>query len=128
MNTVIHVMTIWTSLIHADPLPVGMVLWKAVEPRFTTPTKDNTRWIPTSATIEGAEAWAKENLKNGKATIFKLTVTNNNVKGLPVGSDDDFEKEKEILIAPNVNFNPRTDTRPQIRNGNTIIELAMKGI
>jgi hypothetical protein len=126
MDTVMHVMTIWTSLVHAEPLPVRMVLWKAVEPRFKTPTKDTSKWMPTSATLEGAEAWAKDNLKDGKATIFRLVVSNKKVKALPVGSDEDLEKEKEILIAPNVEFKSSGKSYKTV-SGNTVIELAMKG-
>ena len=87
--------------------------------------KDTSKWMPTSATLEAAEAWAKDNLKDGKATIFKITVANK-VRALPVGSDEDLEKEKEILIAPNVEFTS-SGTSYKTVSGNTVIELAMKG-
>ena len=84
----------------APTLPRDMVLWRAMSRTDNIPTPDTSLWMSTSATMEGAENWAKANLTNGECNLFKLIVKSNNIKALAVGgtNDDDLDNEEEILI------------------------------
>eukprot|EP00798_Chlamydomonas_sp_ICE-L_P001073 gene1073-3931_t len=106
MDFALEVATIWTTLQSCPHLPKGMVVWRAVKPNQTVPTHNaNTRWMPVSATVDGAEAWANKHLTNGKATICKIVISDDTVRALAVGADANYEDEKEILIAPGFMIN-----------------------
>lgn len=87
----------------APTLPQNMVLWRAAPRNVNIPRPDTTVWMSTSATIQGAENWAKANLTNGKCNIFKLIVKSDNIKALAVGGianeniENDLDEEEEIL-------------------------------
>ena len=96
----------------APTLSQDMVLWRP----------DTSLWMSTSATMEGAENWAKANLTNGECNLFKLIVKSNNIKTLAVGgtNDDDLDNEEEILILFNFRVKRINNDTPLMHGGNPI--------
>lgn len=106
----------------APTIPRDMVLWRAMSRTDNIPTPDTSLWMSTSATMEGAENWAKANLTNGECNLFKLIVKSNNIKALAVGgtNDDDLDNEEEILILFNFRVKCINNDTPLMHGGNPI--------
>ena len=119
--------TIWSALEDCPSLPKGMVMWRAVRPTQTVPTRGTTRWMSVSATVDGAEAWAKKNLTDGKATICKIIVADDSVHALAVGADGFYEMEKEILVAPGFKIVAAEETHGVTGNDNPIMVFKITG-
>ena len=90
--------------------------------------------MSTSATIQGAENWAKANLTNGKCNIFKLIVKSDNIKALAVGGiadenvENDLDEEEEILTCSDFDFNFVKNEPPTMRgNPIKVFDLTTKG-
>ena len=122
MALVANVATIWTHLEEASTLPEGMVLWRAAPPNSKKPVSNTAVWTPASARLDGAEAWATKSLIDGKAKIFKLIVVGNGVRALAVGSDNSYEDEAEILLAPGLTFEKMMEAPEETTpSGNKIV-------
>ncbi|KAG2482103.1 hypothetical protein HYH03_018943 [Edaphochlamys debaryana] len=128
MEQVENVCVIWKELEAAKTLPYGLTVWRAVPPSAKEPVVDSDAWIPVSATLEGAEAWARSNLTGGKATICKIIISDSYVRALAVGSDPDYEHEAEILLMPHVSFAQRPTAKQQTTaSGNVIATFEVRG-
>ena len=115
MDVSLSVATIWKGLEKAPCLPVGTILWRAIELNDAV-VCDTDKWMPTSASLQGAEAWA-----NGrKVVICKLIVSDDYVRAIAVGSDEYYENEKEILVAPSVTITEKDTPNEQTPIGNMV--------
>ncbi|KAG2424872.1 hypothetical protein HXX76_014032 [Chlamydomonas incerta] len=123
MTLAANVATIWTHLEDASTLPEKAVLWRATPPNSDKPVLNTEVWTPVSATLAGAEAWAKKSLTGGKAKIFKLVVAGKGVRAVAVGSDSSYEDEEEILLAPGIMFEKVSSVETTTASGNKVVTL-----
>ena len=79
-----------------------MIMWHAM-PDCVQNKLDTTEWLPTSMTKHGAKTFAEKSFGSQPYTLLKLVVASDEVRGVVVGSDPDFEYEKEVLLAPDFN-------------------------
>ena len=112
-----HVAVMWNALENAPSLPIGTVIWHATAPGKEP---DSSMWLATSATMEGSEAWAKDNLPGGKCTLHKLVVATDGVRAIGAGSDDFYEYEKEIIVRQDFGHDP-TEEKMRSPSGNEIV-------
>lgn len=112
-----HISVIWNALENAPYLPIGTVLWHATAPGEEP---DSSMWLPTSTMMEGAEAWAKDNLTGGKCTLHKLVVVTNGVRAIGAGSDVHYEIEKEVIVRQDFSLES-TEEKMTSPSGNEII-------
>ncbi len=127
VDTAMAVATVWAALEAAPALPKGTVVWRAVPSGAAALAKDAKRWMPVSATAEGAEAWAVHNLVGGRTTICRIVVAGSRVRALAVGSDADYEAEKEILIAPGFKASRTGEAHPPTAAGNEVVCFKIVG-
>jgi len=128
MSVVSDVVKIWTALERAPLLPKGTVLWRAVRPTETVPARNPRMWLAVAVSMDGAVAWARKNLTDGKANICKIVVADDSVRALAVGTDSFYENEKEILVAPDFTIKTvDTPTNTTLGNGNPVLLFEIRG-
>lgn len=78
--------------------------------------------------MDGAEAWARKNLTNGKANICKIVVADDSVRALAVGSDSFYENKKYILVAPDFTIKTvNAPTNATAGNGSPVLLFEIRG-
>ena len=128
-SVVSDVAKIWMALESAPLLPKGTVLWRAVRPTEAVPARDPRMWLAVAASMDGAEAWARKNLTDGKANICKIVVADDSVRALAVGTDSFYENEKEILVAPDFTITTvNALTNATAGNGNPVLLFEIRGL
>jgi hypothetical protein len=90
-----HAMIILKRLETAPDLKIGDVLWHASDSRAAPDT-----YVPlaTSVSLEGAEAYAVNNIQDNKRVYHKLVVAELGVKALAIGADEYYRREQEMLL------------------------------
>lgn len=90
-----HAMILLKRLETAPDLKIGDVLWHASDSRAVPDT-----YVPlaTSVSLEGAEAYAVNNIQDDKRIYHKLVVAELGVKALAIGADEYYRREQEMLL------------------------------
>jgi hypothetical protein len=94
-DTCKHAMILLKRLETAPDLNMGDVLWHASDTRAAPDTKVP---LATSVTLEGAEAYAANNIQENKRVYHKLVVMKRGVRALAISADDYYEREQEMLL------------------------------